>query len=506
MDGEKDKSSEGRYRALLNEGISLARAGQREAARELFRQIIHQDPNVEEAWLWLAWLAGTREESLRYLREAQVLLPESERIAEAVRWAQGEEESVAPSAEMREKEAPLHRAREGQERVSQTLADAREKVRQGTRAFVGRITSLTLPSIRLAGLRRFLIPVLSVLGVGMLFLLAILGIQHARRRAYTVEALVLPTPVVETTPTLPASKRIKSFWVQVDIAWTKQDWDAAIGALEHIRAIDPYNKEARERLAEAHYYRGLKFIQQDELEKASLELDQAIRLNAANEELQKVRRELRLYMDGMAAYWEQDWPRAVENLSKVYQLDPDFRDTKRMLGWAYYQVGIQRQKDEVWDEARDAFRQALELIPEEKDVAARLQQVMDKLIPPKRIEVDLSDKLVTLYENHEPIRVFKCCVGRPSAPTLPGRYQILDKMPMAYASKWDLRMPWWLGIYWAGGSENGFHALPILSNGRTLWRGALGTGCSFGCIVLDTDDAKFLYDWAEKGDVVLIKP
>jgi lipoprotein-anchoring transpeptidase ErfK/SrfK len=77
-------------------------------------------------------------------------------------------------------------------------------------------------------------------------------------------------------------------------------------------------------------------------------------------------------------------------------------------------------------------------------------------------------------------------------------------MEMAYASKWSLEMPWWLGIYYAGGSENGFHALPLLSNGRILWRGALGTGCSFGCIVLDTDDAKMLYDWAKLGDAVLV--
>jgi hypothetical protein len=67
-------------------------------------------------------------------------------------------------------------------------------------------------------------------------------------------------------------------------------------------------------------------------------------------------------------------------------------------------------------------------------------------------------------------------------------------------------MPWWLGIYWAGGSENGFHALPILSNGRTLWSGSLGTGCSFGCIVLDTQDAIMMYNWTEIGDVVIVNP
>ncbi|NLG48640.1 MAG: L,D-transpeptidase, partial [Chloroflexi bacterium] len=106
--------------------------------------------------------------------------------------------------------------------------------------------------------------------------------------------------------------------------------------------------------------------------------------------------------------------------------------------------------------------------------------------------------------DHAPKYVFRICHGRPSAPTVPGRYQIQTKMPMAYGSQWDLDMPYWLGIYYAGGSENGFHALPILSNGQILWSGALGTRCSFGCIVLDTEDAKTLYDWAELGTVVIV--
>ena len=209
-------------------------------------------------------------------------------------------------------------------------------------------------------------------------------------------------------------------------------------------------------------------------------------------------------MDGLAAYWGQDWRRATERLQKVYKLNPRFRDVEVMLGQAHFELGVERQEAEVWDEARDAFQASLDLLPEFEEAKTRLAQVMDILIPPKRIELDLSDKLVTVYENHQPIHVFLSCTGRATAPTLPGRYQVLDKLPMAYASKWDLKMPWWLGIYWAGGSENGFHALPILSNGQVLWSGSLGTPCSFGCVVLDTPNAKFLYDWADIGTVVLI--
>ncbi len=88
-----------------------------------------------------------------------------------------------------------------------------------------------------------------------------------------------------------------------------------------------------------------------------------------------------------------------------------------------------------------------------------------------------------------------------------GTFKVLDKIPQdAYSSAWRLRMPYWLGIYWAGASENGIHALPILNNGQTLWAGYLGTPISFGCIVLDTYAAKQVYDWAEIGTIVEVHP
>jgi lipoprotein-anchoring transpeptidase ErfK/SrfK len=62
-------------------------------------------------------------------------------------------------------------------------------------------------------------------------------------------------------------------------------------------------------------------------------------------------------------------------------------------------------------------------------------------------------------------------------------------------------MPQWLGIYWAGGSENGIHSLPIV-NGQRLWGGYLGTPISYGCIVLGVQEADQLYNWADLGTPV----
>ena len=80
-----------------------------------------------------------------------------------------------------------------------------------------------------------------------------------------------------------------------------------------------------------------------------------------------------------------------------------------------------------------------------------------------------------------------------------GHYKVLNKIPNAYAYTWNLQMPYWLGIYWAGSLQNGIHALPIQANGQRLWAGYLGQRVSFGCIILSTQNAKTLYNWATVG-------
>jgi LysM repeat protein len=128
------------------------------------------------------------------------------------------------------------------------------------------------------------------------------------------------------------------------------------------------------------------------------------------------------------------------------------------------------------------------------------------LTPLKRILVDLSEQHLDAYEGDRVVFSFVCSSGKAPYYTRTGEFQVQSKIPNAYGSTWDIWMPHWLGIYWAGGTENGIHALPLLPNGTTLWAGYLGHPVSYGCIVLGTQDAKALYDWAEMGTPVVIQP
>lgn len=124
----------------------------------------------------------------------------------------------------------------------------------------------------------------------------------------------------------------------------------------------------------------------------------------------------------------------------------------------------------------------------------------------KRIVVDLSEQHLYAYQGEGLIYSFVASSGAAPTYTRTGEFRVQSKIPNAYGATWNIWMPHWLGIYWAGGSENGIHALPILPSGQTLWAGYLGTPISYGCIVLGTYEAKLLYDWAEIGTPVTIRP
>jgi lipoprotein-anchoring transpeptidase ErfK/SrfK len=122
----------------------------------------------------------------------------------------------------------------------------------------------------------------------------------------------------------------------------------------------------------------------------------------------------------------------------------------------------------------------------------------------KYILVDISEQHMYVYDGDSMIYSFVASTGINNA-TRVGTFAVQSKIPNAYGSTWNIWMPNWLGIYWAGGLENGIHALPILPNGATLWEGYLGRPVSYGCVVLGTYEAGLLYDWAEIGTTVEIR-
>jgi LysM repeat protein len=123
----------------------------------------------------------------------------------------------------------------------------------------------------------------------------------------------------------------------------------------------------------------------------------------------------------------------------------------------------------------------------------------------KSVVVDVSEQRTYVFENGVISQVFVVSTGVPGQDTMRGNFSVQNRIPMAYAATWDLQMPYWIGFYWAGPLQNGFHALPILSDGSRLWGGLLGRPASYGCVILSEEDAQWLYGWVDIGTPVVVQ-
>jgi len=124
----------------------------------------------------------------------------------------------------------------------------------------------------------------------------------------------------------------------------------------------------------------------------------------------------------------------------------------------------------------------------------------------KIILVDISDQQLYAYTDGALTHQFTVSTGRANSTPL-GRFQIRAKEDSAWSNIWAFWMPDWMGFsYYANGAENGFHALPVSSSGKTLWEDQIGAPVSYGCVVLLPQDSIQLYQWAEVGTPVEIQP
>jgi len=126
----------------------------------------------------------------------------------------------------------------------------------------------------------------------------------------------------------------------------------------------------------------------------------------------------------------------------------------------------------------------------------------DPDVPPrvradKWIVVDLGEQTLYAYEDGHVARKVTVSTGLPDSPTVLGEYQIYVKRPAQTMSGPNYYLPDvpWVMYFYQG---YGLHG--------TYWHNNFGQPMSHGCVNLPTDEAKWLYEWAEIGTPVLVQP
>lgn len=122
-----------------------------------------------------------------------------------------------------------------------------------------------------------------------------------------------------------------------------------------------------------------------------------------------------------------------------------------------------------------------------------------------KIVVDLSDQTLTAYADDAEVLKFPISTGLKSTPTPRGNFTIFKKTPSRYMQGplpnlpanqyYDLPgVPWNLYFTEGGAVIHGAY-----------WHDSFGETYSHGCVNLEPEDARKLYNWAELGMKVIVQ-
>lgn len=485
--GDSSKDAE----VWLEASQITARRGDLNEARHLLRAALQANADYVEAWLRLAWLAGDRREREALLRRVLELDPgHAQAQAELRRLSQPPRSSTSAKADRR------------------------------------RVGPWALS--------------LLVLAAGLLLVAMLLWGPVDDSLAWLVPTA---TPTVIPTPTLTPEQIAMQFESQLEASLAEEDWERGLELVAIMHSVNPSGERVRRWAVVTHIKYGQALVAAGRADKAQGQFEQAVALAPDNVEALVWQETTGLYLTGQEAFEAGEWDSAIASFTLAQTRLPDYGDLSNRLleahrlkglaaleagewgvaiealTWvheqapedeamvghladAYRERGIAHQEAGAFEFARADLEMTLALRPGDDEAQTRLDEVMYVLFPPKRIEIDISQQRFYAWLGDTLLYSFPTSTGLRGRDTAVGHYKILDKMPMAYSSIWRLKMPYWMGIYYVGNVENGIHALPIRPDGSVMWGGLLGQRASYGCVILSTEAARIIYNWAEIGTPV----
>jgi lipoprotein-anchoring transpeptidase ErfK/SrfK len=482
---------------LVAQGINAARAGRRHEAIELFDQVLRLEENLE-ALIWRGGLSNP-DDALVYLERASRIDARDQRVREGIAWARQR---------------------------------ANADVRHGWR----RRPATSAPARITLALARLRLPMVALVVVLVLGILAAVALARVTANQDGATALAAEQPIVATatiepeipvlvplSPAAAATMPAPSPTIApsptpsptptpdpsaLDLAWKAEDWPQVIALVEGMLAAAPDDRVLTEKLFSAYFNYGVQLVRAERLAEGVAAFDKALTISPGDPRAVGEHKFAQLYLQGATALNANDLAAAITPLRTIFDGNPNYRSVKSWLYQAYVGQAAALETAGKKTDAYLAFEKAAKVDSKGEEAQAGLTRL--KASAPasspagKKIEVDIAKQQVTAWQDGKAVYVFKASTGKAPYLTRKGNFTILSKMPNAYSSSMGWGMPWWMGIYYAGKWENGFHAMARLRNGTVMPNSSLGRPQTHGCIMLSDANAKTLYDWAVIGTAVWI--
>jgi hypothetical protein len=124
----------------------------------------------------------------------------------------------------------------------------------------------------------------------------------------------------------------------------------------------------------------------------------------------------------------------------------------------------------------------------------------------RRIVYSNSQQRVWLVEADDHVAHSWLVSGRRGVPR-PGTYHVFSKSVVSYAHGGSLRLPYMTRFAWGSSLAIGFHGIPLRGDGTPIQGDdELGEFRSAGCVRMNQDAARTLFDWAPIGTPVVVLP
>lgn len=472
--------------ARLEYAINLARAGHKLEARDLLRKVVALQPVNQAAWLWLSAVATDKAEAETALAQARKINPVHPSLIQAEQWLAHHFATQPSTQESKVVITPPAPSTPPAVSLPGPTPQT-EEVARSINSFVFGV----MIAVIVAGL--------IVLFVGLAFQVntTVQAQQNGSKGSNRVSG---------DNPSL------------LNEAIAARDWPQAIAILQEYQQLEPDSASIKAQLAHAYLQHGLMLRHKGFVEEALLEFEQALALSPQHAQVQQELQMARHYLAGIQHYQTGQWQESIAALEAVQAEDKAYTNIRDLLFSAYYNHGLALQAANELSGARAAFEAAIALRPDLNEPYRQIAEIEFALAPQtplvtpvpapsndRIIVVGIAEQRMQVFEDGKLVFDFVVSTGEPGRDTAIGEFEILDKIEVAYASTWNLDMPYWMGIYWSGPLENGIHALPIVKHtGYKLWDGFLGQRVSYGCIILSDTDAATLYNWVDIGTPVKI--
>jgi len=123
----------------------------------------------------------------------------------------------------------------------------------------------------------------------------------------------------------------------------------------------------------------------------------------------------------------------------------------------------------------------------------------------KLIKVYLDRQIIEGFESNKRVFVFDCVTGDRDHPTDRGLFHILRKLHPYRSKKYNVPMNYALFFTQDGKALHQYHGPLPLSMIRSMRAGVSDWFGSHGCVRLDEEDARALWEWADYGTTVQVQ-